>query len=120
MLFVNPAEYQNNFVRVQVIPQSASINCTFLNASKVTEKSCNATIMYGENCQEKTIINGIRDDDNSIIINVRSVLEETMTYCGFTVSATANARTVVVEAGNSVLGKSLTKVIPVHTNNYTN
>lgn len=76
--------------------------------------------MYGENCQDKIIINGMRDDDKSVIINIRSILEETMTYCGFTVSAMANARTVVVEAENLILGKSLTKDIPVHTNNYTN
>ena len=75
--------------------------------------------MYGENCQEKTIITGMRDDRSSVTINVRSVLEETMMYCGFTISATANTKTAIVEAGNSLLGKSLTKVIPVHTNNYT-
>ena len=115
-MHVNPAEYRNNFVRVHVISQSASINCTFLNVLKEAEKSCNAKIISGETCQDKTMINGMKDGDNVVIINVRSVLEDTI-YCSFIVNATANARTVIVE-GN-LLGISY-KGIPVHINNFTN
>ena len=101
------AAYQNNFVRVQVIPQSVSINCTFLNVPIETEKLCDATIMYGENCRDEIIIRGVRDSAQVVMINVRDTLEETMSYCGFIVNATANARTVIVEAGNAnLLGKS--------------
>ena len=72
-----------------------------------TEKLCDATIMYGENCRDETIIRGVRDGDQVVMINVRDTLEETMSYCGFIVNATANARTVIVEAGNAnLLGKS--------------
>lgn len=71
------------------------------------EKSCDATIMYGENCQDEIIIRGVRDGDQVVMINVRDTLKETVLYCGFIVNATANARTVVVEAGNAnLLGKS--------------
>jgi hypothetical protein len=71
------------------------------------EKVCDATIMHGENCQDETIIRGMRDGDRVVIINVRDTLEETVSYCGFIVNATANARTVIVEAGNAnLLGKS--------------
>ena len=94
-------------MRVQVISESVSINCTFLNASKETARSCNATIMYGDNCQQQMLLNGVGDNDmdSLIVINLRSFLEETISskFCGFRVNATANARTVTVD-GN-LLGK---------------
>lgn len=105
---IHSTEYQNNFVRVQVISQSVSINCTFLNELEGTPKSCNATITYGDNCQDQMLINGIKDSENDllIVISLRRFLEETMSskYCGFRVNATANTTTVTVE-GN-LLGKS--------------
>ena len=93
---------------VQAISESVSINCTFLNVSKGTAKSCDATITYGENCEEQMVINGVRDivNDSLVVISLRSFLEETMSsmICGFRVYAIANTRTVTVD-GN-LLGKS--------------
>ena len=99
---LHSAEYQNNFVSVQVISESASINCTFLNNMvKGTAKSCDAIVTYGESCQEQMPINGIRSRDNDlvVVINLRDFLEETMSskYCDFRVNATVNRRTVTVE-----------------------
>jgi hypothetical protein len=95
-------------VRVQVISESVSIKCAFLNASKEIIKSCGATITYGDNCEEEIQINGVRDNDNDslIIISLISVLDgpALMTICGFRVNATANTRVVTVN-GNLV-GKS--------------
>ena len=94
-------------MRVQVLSDSVSINCTFLSVSKGTATSCNATITYGDNCQERMPLIGVRDSDNDglIVISLRSFLEEAMSpeICGFRVSATANTRTVTVD-GN-LLGK---------------
>ena len=102
------AEYQNNFVRVQVISESASINCTFLSVEGGTPISCNATITYGDNCQEQMPIYGTRESNNDVLvaINLRKFLEETVSskYCGFRVNATANTRMVTVD-GNILLGK---------------
>ena len=95
-------------MRVQVISESVSINCIFLNVSKETARSCDATIMYGDNCEEKIITNGVRDSDSDslVVISLWSFLEETMPsmICGFRVYATANTRIVTVD-GN-LLGKS--------------
>lgn len=94
-------------MRVQVISESASINCAFLNASKGTAKSCDATITYGDNCGEQIQINGVRDSDKDSLIRISltSVLETyAMTICGFRINAMADTRTVTVD-GNLV-GKS--------------
>ena len=94
-------------MRVQV-SESVSINCAFLNVSKETVKSCDATITYGDNCEGQRLINGVRDHDNNslVVIGLNSFLEETMVsiICGFRVNATVNTRTVTVD-GNLV-GKS--------------
>lgn len=86
---------------VQVISESVSITCAFLNVIKETEKSCNATITYGDNCQDQVLLNGVRDndDDSLVVISLRSFLEETMSskYCAFRVNATAGMRAVTVE-----------------------
>ena len=94
------AEYQNNFVRVQVISLSASINCTFLNVPKEDELLlCNATIMYGENCQDQELIIGTRDSGNVVIVSLRNFLEKTASskYCGFRVMAIAGAKAISVD-----------------------
>ena len=89
-------------MRVQVISEPASINCTFLNNTvKGAAKSCDAIITYGENCQEQMPINGRTDTTNDlvVVISLRNFLEETMSskYCGFRVNATANTRIVTVD-----------------------
>ena len=97
-------EYRNNFVSLQVLSESTSINCAFM---RVTNISCNATITYGENCQVQASIVGTRDTNNDllVVISLRSFLEETRSskYCGFIINATANTRTVTVDG--SLLGK---------------
>ena len=107
ILFLYSAEYLNNFVRVEVISESVSINCTFLSVAKGTPTSCSITITYGEKCQDQMLINGLRAIDNEFVVTVglRSFLEETAPskYCGFRVNAIANTKTVTVE-GN-LLGK---------------
>ena len=94
-------------MKVQLVSESVSINCAFLNVLKMTPKSCNATITYGLNCEEQMLLYGIRDSENDslIVISLRSFLEETLPseYCGFRINATANSRTVTVD-GN-LLGK---------------
>ena len=101
------AEYRNNFVRVQVISGSASINCTFLSVEASAPISCNATITYGDDCQERMVLYGTRESNKDFLvaINLRKFLEETVSskYCEFRVSATANTRMVTVD-GN-ILGK---------------
>ena len=86
---------------VQAVSESVSITCAFLNVTKEIAKSCNATITYGDNCQDRMLINGVRDsdDDSSVVISLRSFLEETMSskYCAFRVNATAGMRAVTVE-----------------------
>ena len=98
---LHSAEYQNNFVRVQVISESASINCTFLNnMMKGTAKLCDAIVTYGESCQEQIPISGVmRNNDLVVVISLRNFLEETMSskYCGFRVNATVNRKTVTVD-----------------------
>lgn len=98
-------------MKVQVISESVSINCTFLNELKGTRKSCNATVTYGQTCQDQMLLNGMRDNENDllIVISLRRLLEDIMPskYCGFIVSATANTRRITVE-GN-LLGKSCTQ-----------
>ena len=92
-------------MRVEVISESTSINCTFLSAAKQTptcmSTSCNTTITYGDTCQEQTLLNGMRDSDNHclVVISLINFVEKTMSskYCGFRVNATADMRTVTVE-----------------------
>ena len=91
-----------------MISESVSINCAFFNVSRGTPRSCNATITYGDNCEEQILINGVRDsaNDSLLIIRLRSILQGSMSskICGFRVYATANnTRTVTVD-GN-LLGK---------------
>ena len=62
--------------------------------------SCNATITYGDNCQEKSeIIEGISETDAVVSIKLGSFLEDTMPsrYCTFVVTAAAGTRLVYVE-----------------------
>ena len=86
---------------MQVISESASINCMFLNGAQGTPTSCNANITYGEMCQERTPINGMKENDNDllVVISLRNFLKETRSsrYCGFRVTATANRSTVTVD-----------------------
>ena len=92
---------------VQAISEPVSITCAFLNVRKETAKLCNATITYGDNCQNQMLITGVRDsdDDSLVVINLRRFLEETMSskYCAFRVNATADMRTAIVEG--SLLGE---------------
>ena len=100
------ADYRNNFVRVQITSEPASINCTFLSVIKGLPPSCDAVITYGQNCEEQMMINGMRDNDLVVVISLTSFLEDTMSskYCSFRVNATANMRTVTVD-GNIILGE---------------
>ena len=93
-------------MRVEIISESASIDCTFLRAAKELETpscmstSCNATITYGETCQKQEPLYGMRDSDNHclVVISLRSFLDEKISkYCTFRVNATANTRTVTVD-----------------------
>ena len=112
------AEYRNNFVRVQVISETPGINCTFLNVLRGTPTSCNATITYGETCQNQELIIGMAESDSVVIVSLRSFLEMTASskYCGFRVNATASTRRLTVE------GNLLSKLICMHhgkkNNNY--
>lgn len=118
MLLINPiindfayhfAEHQNHFVMVQVVSESASINCIFLNVSKGTPTSCNATIIYGQTCQEQILLHGIKDDSNDhlVVISLRNFLQETQSFkhCSFVVHATVSTMIITVEG--DLLGKSI-------------
>ena len=82
---------------------STNINCTFLNSSNEDRKSCNATIIYGDNCQDQTELPGINEGDDVVLIKLTDFLERTMSsrYCSFIVSAAAGTRRLSVE-GNDI------------------
>lgn len=92
------AEYQNIFFRVQIIQETTSINCTYLDSRNETNLSCNATIFFGDNCENHMDLTGIKESDKLISINL-IILQETMTseYCDFIVTARAGTRLLYVE-----------------------
>ena len=107
-------EYQNNYVTVKVISGTTSINCTFLEritGAIIIDNSCNATIIYGPNCQNQTNLTGQIITDNLISIQLTSFLTQTratrLAYCGFVVNVTAGEKFLTVE-GN--IGKSSKKI----------
>ena len=100
-------EYQNSFVTIRLVSESASINCIFGNKSHGGSNSCKATITFGENCQRLREIMGVNASSDLVSIKLRNFLEETMPteYCSFIVTATANTKLLTVEGD---LGMSLT------------
>lgn len=72
---------------------------------KEIQKSCNANITYGSNCQDQITIEGMKQSDDMISVSLSNFLKETASskYCTFIITATAT-RTLTVE-GN-LLGKS--------------
>ena len=103
-------EHRNNFVRIQIIPESFSINCSFLSVDNGAPLSCNATITFGEACQNQRSINGTRDIDNDflVVIGLKDLVKETVAsgkYCEFRVYATANSRTVTIDGTLGILSK---------------
>ena len=86
---------------------STNINCTFVNSSNGDRKSCNATIIFGDNCQDQTELNGVDEGDTVVLIKLRDFLEETMSsrYCNFIVTAAAGTRLLTVE-GNNIISES--------------
>ena len=93
---------------MELVAQTASINCTFPEIFiDGGDYSCNATIIYGPNCQNRTNLIGKTIGENLISIGLRSFLEETRTldsrYCGFVANVTANEKFLTVEG--SLLGE---------------
>ena len=100
-------EYQNSFVAVRLVSESASINCTFGNKTRGSSHSCKAAVTFGKNCQNQREIMGVDASSDLVSIKLRNFFEETMPteYCTFVVTVKANTKLLTVEGD---LGMSLT------------
>ena len=83
--------------RVQIVQKTTTINCTYLDTQNETNLSCNATISYGDNCENHMDLTGMKESDKLISINF--FLQEAVTskYCDFNVTAMAGTRLLYVE-----------------------
>ena len=90
---------------MEVIVQTTSINCTFPKMITAVDYSCNATIIYGTNCRNRTNVTGEVVSDNLISIGLRSFLAQTRAalYCGFVANVKASEKTLTVEGDLSEL-----------------
>ena len=94
------AEYWNSLVDVKLLPDSTSISCTFNNTNGIITNSCNATVIYGTNCESQKEITGTNENGHNIVsIKLESSLDETMPsiYCNFTVAARVGTKLLFVE-----------------------
>lgn len=86
---------------VKVVTETSSIECMFpeVMSAEVVDNSCNATIIHGQSCQDRTPLFGEVISDSLISIRLDSFLEETRSsqYCGFVADVRANGMAVTVE-----------------------
>lgn len=92
---------------MQIVQESATINCAYLRND--TSTSCNATIYYGDSCQNHMELYGMQQSDELVSIDIERFLEETMgsRYCSFTVIATSGTKLLYVEGDLSKSGRKL-------------
>ena len=106
--YASSVEYQNNYVSVKVVAQTTSISCIFPGmVTRAVDNSCNATIIYGPNCQNRENLVGVIVNSSLISIELRGFLTQTRAsrYCGFLATVSTGEKTLTVE-GN--LGESST------------
>lgn len=90
-------EYQNTHVRVELFPESATIMCTYFRNE--TNTSCNVAINFGDSCQDRRELIGMRKSVELVSIDLMNFVQETMgfRYCNFTVIATSGTKLLYVE-----------------------
>ena len=61
--------------------------------------SCNATVIFGANCESQRQILGTSKSGKFVSVKLKAFLAETMSsvYCSFIVSATAGTKVLTVE-----------------------
>lgn len=100
MCYYYYADYQNNFVRVEVETDPPQISCTFLNTINNAEKSCNAVITYGISCELNKNLYGEEAVNRTdvVIINLRNFLIETESskYCQLNINAKTDPKNITL------------------------
>ena len=92
----------NNLVNVNFDPAIRSIKCTFLNQPQDGVKHCNASITYGDNCDQQLGVYSSIGTGDSVTTPMLELIDSINEYC-FSVTASSGVRTVVVEGSMDIV-----------------
>lgn len=81
-------------------PTRRNFECSFLNQPQEREKECNASITYGNNCEQELGVfagMGIGDSVATTELSLDNIMTADVSEYCFSVTATSGMNTVVVE-----------------------
>ena len=112
------ADYQNDFVRVEIETDPPQISCTFLNTINNADKSCNVVITYGRNCELNQTLYGEEavDRPDVVIVSLRNFPEPSR-YCQLNVNTRTDTKNIIL-FGTSI-GKSISNCIRKKNNTFS-
>ena len=107
LFFQNSSDGINRYVNITFDSTTKRVMCLFLNEISNSIKYCNATVRYGEECDQQVGMYSNTSNSNSVLTPQIEFINDVSKYCLFAIAVSDNI-TIAVEG---MIGKCMASSI---------